>query len=175
MAAFGGPLPGIGGPPAGPPPAGPPPLVGPAIAGPPAGIIYAPPAMPGPPALTGHLAPVRQGLAQLKQGLIQQSQNWEGFKDTLHQAIHAILTAAIARGNGTVRIPAGDIPIIVAEIQAAIAQVGNANLTNAAERDRVLRNLTNYQNHLALAGGWTPKPRPTKRKPKRRKSIKWHA
>jgi hypothetical protein len=166
MAAFGGPA----GPPLGPPP-GPPPLIGPAIPPPPGGIIYNPAGqLPPPPALSNHLIPVRQELAQLRAGLALQSRNWEGFKDSLHQAIHAVLTAAIARGNGTIRIPQTDIPIIAGEIRAAVAQVTNPNSTNPAERGRVLTNLNNFAPHLSIDGGWTPKPKRTKRVNKKRKS-----
>lgn len=168
---------GAPGPPLGPPPGfmGPPPgIPRPPLSAPPGAIapapgnIYAPPPLPGLPAMNGPLLPVRQELENLRNAMILQSQTIEQFKDNLHQAINAVLQTAIQNGNGTARIRAADIPLMQAEIAAAVAQAGNANLAGPAEEARTLSELNAQAPFL---GGWTPKPRrkPTRRK---RKSVK---
>jgi len=120
---------------------------------------------------SGPMAQVQAELGNLRQALTTHSTDLEGFKNSLHRRLHAILTAAIAAGNGTVRIPPADINAIIGEITAAINQLAATRTNTPAEVGRTLAQVNAQAPHLARTGGWTPKPR-RKITKRRRKSFK---
>lgn len=95
------------------------------------------------------------------------------FAVELHRRFENLMVTAKNNANGTTRVPTQGLTDLNNAITQATVEAGNTeNMDNQAADDISAPGTANQAN-LTL-GGWTPKPRrkPTRRRPKKRKSVK---
>ena len=113
-------------------------------------------------------------LNTLKNTLENRSENEHRFKQEAYRLILNILYDAKTRGNNTISLTQAQSTYLDQILTQLSVIAGDTSQIDRASLNATLNGLISQRPTLRT-GGWTPKPRPTKRKQKRRKSIKWHA
>jgi hypothetical protein len=95
------------------------------------------------------------------------------FAEELHRIMQNLLVTARNNGNGTTRVATQALTNLDnALVQATGELADTANMDQQAVND--VAGVAQAQAANLQLGGWTPKPRrkPTRRRPKKRKSLK---
>lgn len=117
------------------------------------------------------MAPVKQQLFNLQQGLVQYTTNIEAFKQSIYNSLYQILMHAVNNGNGEIVLTPATVQALIQQLQNANAELGvdRVSANNAAHvvQDAAAADAANA---LKISGGWTPKPR--RKTTKRRRKNK---
>ena len=111
-------------------------------------------------------------LTQLQNAAQSRKENERRFMVEVYTRLANFLVDARNRGN--INFTAQQLSDLRYILQQLVVDVGRTDELDMNAVNALIDQLATHQNNLSLTGGWTPKPRrkPTKRRNKKRKSVK---
>lgn len=91
--------------------------------------------------------------------------------EELHRLVENLMVTARNNGNGTTRVNTQSLTNLDNALVQATGELADTTNMDAQAAADIMAPATQNAANLTL-GGWTPKPRRTKRRPKKRKSVK---